>query len=253
MRDQRVWLNGVEFGSAHPKLLLQHITEAPPEVEVKTTARAGAPGQYVTGLVPSRRQITVEFAVREALDFAARAEAVSAAAAWAWGGGWLELSSRPGLRIRVEPTELPGPNRLREWTQTLRMVLTAHSWPLWEEVNPSSASGTGTSLTLQLPVGGTFETRLEAEITPQSGTLTSAEITADGQTMTLSGLSVAAGTALKIFYDERHLLHIEAGSAGLLGKRTGDDLALTPGTRHAVGVTVNTACAVTVRARGCWL
>ena len=83
MRDQHVYLNGISLTDAHPLILLQHISEGAAELDVSTADRAGAPGAFVHGIRLKRRQITVEFAVRERLDFAKRAEAVSAAAAWA--------------------------------------------------------------------------------------------------------------------------------------------------------------------------
>lgn len=253
MRDQRVYLNSVSLTDAHPLILLQHIEERAPEWDVRTGNRAGAPGQFVTSAQPSRREIAVAFAVREALDFARRAEAIAAAAAWMRDGGWLELSSRPNLRIHVTPTQFPGPGRLRDWTQDIQCVLTAYEWPLWSEAYPSAVTlSSVNSGTAYISVPGTWETRLEAVITPKSTTLTSCSIAAGGQTLSLSGLSVTAGTPLKIWWDERHLLRIEAGGTGLLGKRTGDDLALGPG-RYQVSVTCSASSDVKLTARGCYL
>lgn len=253
MRDQHVWLNGASLEAAHPLILLQHIDESAPETEVKTSARAGAPGQFVTARKLTAREISIVFAVRERLDFARRAAAVSAAASWLGSGGWLELSSRPGLRIWAVPTAFPGPGKLRDWTQDIRMTLTAYHWPLWIEKYPNTATLTGkTSETAEISVGGTWDTRLEAEITPNSAALTSATLSVAGQTMTLTGLNVTAGTTLKIWWDERHLLRIEAAGTGLLGKRAGDDLVLPPG-RHEVAVTANTASDFKLMARGCFL
>lgn len=253
MRDQHVWLNGASLEGAHPQILLQHIEEMAPAVDVQTGARAGGPGQFVTSHKLTQRNINIIFAVRERLDFAKRAEAVSAAAKWIGSGGWLEISSRPGLRIWTVPTQFPGPGRLRDWTQDISLTLTAFSWPLWIEKSANSATLENTaSGSAHLSVPGTWETRLEATITPKSAALTSAEISAAGQTMTLTGLDVTAGTALRIWWDERHLLRIQAGTTGLLGCRTGDDLALPPG-RHEVSVTTNTACDVKLMARGCYL
>lgn len=253
MRDQMVYLNGISLNDAHPLILLQQISEAAPEPNVKTGERAGSPGLFVTGNKLTKREITITFAVREALDFTKRAEAVSAAAAWAMNGGWLEISSRPGLRIWTVPTQLPDVGRLRDWTRDISMVLTAFAWPIWSESAPNTVTVEGeTTGSVYLSVPGTWESRLEAEIVPTTAALTSAVIAVDGQTMTLSDLSVAEESKLVIYWDELHLLRIEAAGAGVLGHRTGDDLVLTPG-RHEIEYTFSTACDVTFAARGCWL
>ena len=254
MRDQHVYLNGVSLESAHPLILLQHIDEAAPEINNKTGDRVGSAGQFVTSSQLTVREITISFAVRERLDFAKRAEAVSAAAAWAASGGWLSLSSRPGLRIWVVPEDLPSVGRLRDWTDDITMLLAAYAWPLWSEITPNKAilEDVSTATSAYLSVPGTWETRLEATITPTGATLTGVTIAVDGQTMTLTGLTVAEDVPLRIWWDENHLLRIEAAGTGLLAKRTGDDLVLTPG-RHQVTVTCSTASDVTLMARGCYL
>ena len=253
MREQHAWLNGISLEDVHPRLLLQHIEEGELQMDVRTGDRAGAPGLFVTEAKPKQRDIMITFAIRERLDFETRAAAVSAVSAWARSGGWLELSTRPGLRLWVTPTGFPDVGRPRDWTRDITLTLTAYAWPLWTETSPNTAALTGvTSGSAYVSAPGSWETVLEAEITPTSATLTSAEITVGSQTLTLTGLSVASGTALKIYWDERHLLHIEAGGVGLLGKRTGDDIILTPG-RHEVEVTFSTACDVQLMARGCYL
>ena len=254
MRDQHVYLNGISLEDAHPLILLQHIDESAPEITTKTGERAGAPGQFVTASTPTVREITITFAVRERLDFTKRAEAVSAAAAWAMSGGWLSLSSRPGLRMWVIPEELPSVGRLRDWTDDIMLVLAAYDWPFWTEASANSVTleGVENEDAAYISVPGTWDTRLEAVITSRNGALASAEISVGDQTMTLSGLSVAEDVPLRIWWDEHHLLRIEAAGTGLLGKRSGDDLVLKPG-RHEVTVTVSTTCDVKLMARGCYL
>ena len=252
MRDQRVYLNGIDLQSVHPSILLQHIHDNGLRLDVKSADRAGAPGQFMTGWRPQSREITVEFAIRERLDFTVRAQAITAVTAWAAGGGWLELSDRPGLRMYVALTEAPSLGKLREWTADLSMTFTAYEWPFWSESAPVVASDTLTTGSLTVNVTGTWDTRLEAEITPASTALTSVVITVGGETMTLSSLSVAAESTLKIWWDERHLLRITNGSTGLLSHRTGSDLPLAPGS-HTVTLTFNTDCDVRLWARGCYL
>lgn len=253
MRDQKVYLNGTDLESVHPAIMLQHIQDGGVTLNTKATDMAGTPGQWLSANKPQKREIVIEFAIRERLDFTVRADAINAVTAWAMAGGWLELSNRPGLRLWVQATELPSLGKLREWTNSIKMSFTAYAWPFWVEKQPLRASDLAvTTGTLTVSAVGTWETRLEAEIIPDSATLTSAALTAGDETMTLTGLSVAAGKTLAIYWDANHLLHIEADGTGVLGKRTGDDLLIRPG-RTTVSMTFNTACGVTMWARGCYL
>ena len=252
-REQWVKLNGVDPTSVHDAILLQHIAEHAPEIDVKTAERAGSPGAFVTSWRPTKREVDIVFAVRERTDFAVRAAAVAAVCAWAQGGGWLTLSSRPGLRMAVVPSELPAIGKLRDWTQDITMTLTAYAWPMWEEAEPIEISLSGASeYTGTITVGGTCETRLEATLRCTTTLLRSAEITVGGQTMTLSGMTVPMNGLLRIEWDERHLLRIRYGTTGYLANRSGDDLILTPGT-YEYSVTTNATSTVKLWARGCWL
>lgn len=253
MRDQTVYLDGIRLTDVHPAIILQHVEERAPEINIRTADRAGAPGLFVMAAKPTVKEIDIVFAVRERLDFAVRAAAVSAAAAWAAAGGWLTMESRPGLRIRVIPAELPNVGRLRDWTQDIGILLRAYDWPYWSEEYPVRTTLLGvTNSTASVSVTGNTDTCLEAEIMPRGGTLTALTLGAQGQTMTLTGLSVAQGTTLRIWRDTRHLLRIDAGGAGLMSHRTGDDLTLSPG-QHEVTITANTACDAVLSARGCYL
>lgn len=253
MRDQKVFLNGVDLQSAHPAVLLQHIHDNGAALDVRTADRAGAAGQFLTGWRVQNREITIDFAIRERLDFTVRADAVNAVTAWAARGGWLELSDRPGLRMWVALKSAPSLGKLRDWTADLSLTFEAHAWPFWTEAIPAVTAVDGaTNRLLTVTVPGTWETRLEAEITPVSAALTSVSIDPGEDAMTISNLNLAAGKTLRIWWDERHLLHIVGNNIALLSHRTGGDLTVWPGVVQP-RVIFNTACDVRIWARGCFL
>lgn len=252
-RVQTVSLNGVSLTSLSPLILLQHIDERAPEWDVKTADRVGAPGAFVTQMRPTKREVQITFAVRERLNFENRAGVVSAVMAWMQSGGYLTLSSRPGYRLAVVPTEMPNVGKLRDWTQDITFTLTAFAWPYWEQVTPTEISLSGNnSYTGEITVGGNAETAIEADIKGTSGMLTTVTLTVGGQTMSLADLTVAKNSTMKIWRDERHLLRITNGANTLLSKRTGDDLNFAPGT-YEYSIATNATSTVKLWARGCVL
>lgn len=254
-RIQRAWLNDVEFTDAHPALILQHISEGEPKVKHTAVNRPGG-GLIEYSRVLERREITLEFAIREGLDFAKRQEAYQAAQAWAWGGGWLKLSSHPGQRIYVSLTKAPALGRLREWTNDLSMTFTAVWYPFWQNIEPQTASVVGQSSgTVQLHVLGTAPSCLCAYIYPITDSLTSAIIsTAESEMcISLESAPLSAGSQLAIEYDNNHLLNIHCGIFPLLRYRSGsDDLIMMPG-YQSIAFSFNTACNVLFENRGVWL
>lgn len=252
---QQIWLNGRGLAEAHPKILVQHIEEAAPQMSQKTQARAAGNGLFMTANDIERREITAWFAIREALDYRVRAEAMDAANRWASEPGWLEAVERPGQHIYVQATAFAALGKLREWTEDYPIRFTAY-WPYWIDITPARASAEGTSGEITLGVPGTAETAVELTVTPTAGTLSTATITVDdGDSITLADLAIPADTALRIWMDERHLLRITSEGAGLLSKRTAtssDLLRAMPG-GHTIAYSADTACAWTFEARGAYL
>lgn len=254
-RVQRAWLNGMEFATVHPSLILQHINEQAPKILYKTVERPGG-GLMELARVTSQRDIILEFAIREGLDYAARMHALQAVNAWAMAGGSLELSDHPGQFIRVSLTAAPAMGQLRDWTHDLSMTFTAAWYPYWQDKSVATASAQGMATgSIDLFVLGTAPSCLEAEITPVSSPLQLMTLTSLQSSMglDLTGAPVPAGETIKIDYDTRHLIRIMHGNDRLLRYRTGDDdVILMPG-KQTILVSCNTACNITFKSRGVWL
>lgn len=254
MRTNAAYLNGQSLADAHPAILVQRITENAVKGAVRAFARPGGYGSHLSAQTYESREIVVEFAIRERLDYTIRAAALDAAAAWAADGGWLTTGQRPDQRILVACTSLPTLGAPRDWTRNIPITLTAYAWPWWEDALPLRAEGVnGTGGTITLHVPGTRPTRLEAEITP-GGSLSSASLTVDGgAAISLSGLAISNSETLRLSYEnERRVLTIGTASAGKLSCRSAasaDDLWLTPGT-HEVAWTASAASDVVLIVRG---
>ena len=254
-RVQRAWLNGLEFASVHPALMLQHINEQGPKISYKTAERPGG-GLMELARVISQRDIILEFAIREGLDFAARQHALQAATAWAMAGGVLELSDHPGQFIRVSLTQAPAMGQLRDWTHDLSMTFTAAWYPYWQDKQLSTVSISGMDTgSAELFVLGTAQTCLEAEISPVASPLHYLTLTSLQSSMglDLSSAPVQVGSTIRIDYDERHLLRIMCGTDHLLRYRFGaDDVILMPG-QQTIMYSCSVPCYITLKSRGVWL
>ena len=79
-------------------------------------------------------------------------------------------------------------------------------------------------------------------------------LTAGGKTMTLSGLSVASGSVIRISYDDEMIQSIKVGNVSLLPNRTGaDDLTVDCGETTAFSFTSSGAASVKFSVRGLWV
>ena len=243
-------LNGADFSGIDEKLYIEDIQEVT-TLSVETDKRPGHGRTLLNAPAHDTIQITIRFKLKER-DLTARSGIISAVQAWACAG-WITISTRPMQRLFVYPTVFPKVSAWK-WSEQLEITFTAYGEAYWQDVAPVTASGTGTGGTASLTPLGTDTCYLEAEITP-SAALTSAVLTVNGRTITLSGISVASGKTLTIHYDTDHRLCIDADGVSLLAYRTGDsadDLLLTPCQTNEITFTFSASCAYVFQARGIW-
>lgn len=181
--------------------------------------------------------------------------------AMAWArGGWLTLSTRPGMRlyvIRSREPDLEAASRKGRITLTLTGYWEAY----WQAVSPVTEEG---SLTALKP-GGEYAYGINTEITPggdvdgwlevlitntASAAMTKLCVSSNthGDSITLEQLSIAQGEQVRIFYDHRHFFYIATDGPGwqtsLLPNRTtgsSDDLRLTHGAANAIQIEADRA------------
>ncbi len=251
-RHVDAWMDGVAL-STLGAILIQHVYEDAPALEITEGER---PGRYGLRLLTLKRQtlkVTIEAALRERFDLALRARLLEDLAAWAQGSV-LELSNHPERRLLVKCTGEPTLGEVRDYTANIRMEFTAHAVPYWEDKTSSGIALSGSSGTGTLLIPGTVHTPVGMTVKPTGGALTSFAVTVAGQQITLAGLNVARNNLLFFERDARDDLAIRSGTGSLLSKRSAasaDDLLAAPG-KTTVSFTANTACTVTFSVRGRW-
>ena len=255
-RRINVWLNGVSLTDAVPSAIVRNVYEDDPENDLTTGERPGYPGQRVISRKRTRLTVKIELVLRIVQDLQARTRALNEVNAWAQDG-ILELSNHPDQRLQCIVTQRPALNTDRNYTQTFAIELSAIAIPFWESMMPDTASATGTTGSVTLIPSGTAErVPLSFTVTPSSSSLSSFSATVNGKTISLSGLTVASGKALKLYYDADGLQWITNDGASVIGSRSAssaDDLWLYPNQSNTITFTASTSSAVIFEARGRWL
>lgn len=251
-RHVDAWMDGVALSSLGP-ILISNVYEDAPEFDIMTGERPGRDGQRLLRIERLSLSVAIECVIRERFDLAARSRIVEEMARWS-RGSVLELSNHPERRLNVYCISAPSLGTVRDYTSVVRMEFEADTVPFWEDVTPNVLTISGSSASGILAVPGTALAPVCLTVTPTGGTLTAFSVTAGGQTVSLSGLSVATSGSLVFERSARDDLAIRSGSASLLSKRSvlsADDLLAGPG-RIAVSYTANTACDVRLSVRGRW-
>lgn len=243
-------LNGGSFNELSPNLYVQDFEE---KIKTRTdTANRPHAGTYL--IYQDGRdtlEVTVKFMIKER-DLAKRQAIIAKVNGWA-KYGWLTLNTRPEQKLYVYCTKKADSKTLK-WSDDMTLTLTAYDLPYWQDRIPLFASFTGTSGHIDINPLGTRPCLLEAEIKNESGSsVGNVSISCGGKTMAFSGLGLANGKTLKIYYDERRLLHATVDGAGKLSCRTAsshDDIYLTDNQSNRVSLSASGKCTFRIIARG---
>lgn len=246
---------------------LAHATEAAPvrimdviELQpARTTTmqeRLGAPGSALLRDHLNSRQVRVQFAILTD-NYQKRTAALSDITAWAMSGRLLQLADRPDQQLRVLCMDPPLTMSKRKWTDLCEVTFTAYDVPFWEDAFPVCvySSGVTDAELVIFPTGNVRQVPLCFSVTPTSSPLTKLSITVNGAEMAFSGLAVPSGKTLGIAYEEGVLTAKWTNDEGLavpcLRWRSGAEyLPINTRQNNSVHITADTACDVTLSARG---
>ena len=250
-----VLLDGVPLSSMHDQLMILDIQHTPAQRQGNMSRKAKGNGVYISGLYQQQTTVSISFELH-VYSIHERQRICDNIATMAMNCKILQTNDRPGKRLRVTCDQPPAIESAQQWTAPITMTFSAYAIPFWEESVPASVALTGTNKTGTLFVpGNAGETFVDVEVSAPSG-ISSLTISAGSTTITLTGLSVAAGGVIKVMHDENGILSIKNGNTSLLGHRTAassDDLLVISGKRNNVSVSANNAVSCKFNARGLWL
>lgn len=248
-----VILNDIALSSINPNIYVLDVNYAAPKIDVSTYNVAKRNGSRIHRMSTNSIGVTVSFEIHS-YSIAERQHICGLVSRWAKNGGVLEINDRPGQRLRCICEVRPVIESARNWTDPVKMTFMAYQLPYWEEKEYavlSLAAGTSGSGTLYVP-GSEDGAMVEADITANAS-LSSVALTANGKTLTISGLSVGSGSTIKIAYDDQLIQSIKVGSTSILDKRTGaDDLIAKCGEMNSFSFTSSASVTVKYKVRGLW-
>lgn len=249
------WMNGEALGSVSPYLYITGIECRPAALTVRTVEPGARDGEMEGVSRWKGATVTISFILQKSSG-PERENILQAV--YAWGKrGILEISDRPGKQLHVICTAPPYVPDNLSWGNIMSLKLQTMENPFWEEKVPArftTSAGTSGSGDLYVP-GNIGKARVEATVTPGSGTMANCTLTVGGYTFTLTGVNATASNPLKVTYDDRGILSIKVGDTSVLDKRSAgsaDDLLAECGSTVHVSFTASASATVTFAARGLW-
>lgn len=243
-------INGDSFNELSPTLFIQDFEEKI-KTRTDTTNRPHAGTYLIYQDGRDTLEVTVKFMIKER-DLAKRQAIIARVNGWA-KYGWLTLNTRPEQKLYVYCTKKADSKTLK-WSDDMTLTLTAYDLPYWQDRIPVIASVTGTSGTVNIRPLGTRPCLLEAEITNNFGSaVANVSLSCNGKTIALNGVGLPNGKTLKLYYDERRLLHATIDGAGKLSCRTetsADDIFLADNATNKVTVSASGKCTFRIIGRG---
>lgn len=253
--SRRIALDGVQLDEIHSSIVIRGIDTGVPKESIAAVNRMGGSGQRITTQHWETMDVAVRFAINvPKRQMALRREVWESVMAWALKGGWLTVGYMPDRRLYVDKAILPGSGDLWNWTEEFTITFRAYNVPFWQDANPNAVAVRGvSSWSGTLGVPGHFRTVADVTFRNTSGSaMTAFLVTAGGNTLALSGISLTSGAELLIHHGTDGLLRITAGGVSVYNKLTessSDDLYLDPGTA-AISVTAGRSGNVTVSCFG---
>lgn len=244
-------LNGVAL-SSFSDVVITDIQYQTPNLRNEVYAVAKRQGSRIRRRYIEKATVVISFMIR-AYNIDHRKQICGEISKWAKNGGILETNDMMGKRLRCVCDQFPSITSALRWTDTLKIAFSAYSFPFWEEKYPVSLTlANGASGSLFVP-GNVDEALIEATVTANAS-ISSFALTANGKTLTLSGLSMTSGQTAVISYDDDMIQSIKIGTTSILNKRTGaDDLIAKCGESNALSVTASGSVSAVFSVRGVWL
>ena len=253
---RRCSLAGVQLDELDPRIVIRSIEPGTPRENVQAVNRMGYAGQRMTGQHWESLEAKVTYAIDiPKRNLAERREVIQMVNAWAMTKGYLRMTGMTDKRLYVDKVTLPDTGDLWDWTAEYTISFFAYNVPFWQDNTAASMStGTSAGTSKTIEVGGNVKTVLNATFQNKSGkTITRFSISAGGNTISLTGLTLSGNGKIEISHGNDGLLRITADGANVYSKYTGsDDLYVNPGSQ-AVSFTADRAGVLTVSCYGRWI
>ena len=252
--SRRAALNGIQLDELYGRIAIRGIELNAPEESVESVSLLGGAGKRILRTHMETMNVVVRWAMDVPNhDMITRRRIYEDVCKWARQKGWLTVNFMPDLRLYVDTVKFSAAE-LFKWTDDYEITFTAYSVPFWQDVLPKTVTKTSvSSSSFNMPIPGQYPTVAEIEFINTSGSSVSTfSITAGGNTIALTGLSLANNKTLKIYHENNGILRITSNGTSVYDKRTAasaDDLYVSPGSA-AISMTAGGAGTLKVSVRG---
>lgn len=254
--SRRVALGGVQLDELHDAIVIRGVDTGVTHNTTGAVSRMGGFGQRMTGEHWDSLDVIVRFAIDITKRQMEERKAVfDAVIAWARRKGWLTFNYMTNRRIWVDSVVYPSAGDAWDWTNEYTITFRAYNVPFWTEETPNQAvidlsSGGRT----WIDVNGNVDSVLDVTFQNRSGMeIPNFTVTANGNTISLTGIALGGSETLTISHGTDGLLRIFAGSRSVYANYTGaDDLFVQPG-RLPVDFSATRAGKLTVHSYGRWM
>lgn len=230
--SRRIALGNAQMDAVDASVVIRSFDPGSPQKNTQVTPLGGHYGSRITGKHWNMIEATVTYAINISKDVVARRAVYDAVCEWARSGGWLTSNILPGKRLYAQDVEIESMGDPRDWNKEFRIVFRGYGVPFWQD-------STGTTMVtenissgdLTVTVGGMVETPLDVSFKNTSGSsCANISFSINGNTLTFTGINLAAGSTLAITHGTDGLLKAMVGSTSKYGIMTGgDDLWANPG------------------------
>lgn len=255
--SKRVALDGVYLDELHDSIVIRGFDPGVPSETIQAANTMGGSGQRITGQHWETLEASVTFAIDiSKREMALRREVYDAVITWASRKGWLTVDWLTGRRMYVDKVIFPSSGDMWAWTDEYTIGFRAYNMPFWQDAEPTSVSAAlpTASGQMSIQIGGNVENVVDIAYANRSGAyINTFRVTANGNTMALSGIGLGAQETLTISHGTDGLLRIMAGNRSVYDKYTGaDDLRVLPGVADIV-FSADRAGLLTVTNYGRWI
>lgn len=252
------YMDGVALSSIDNSIVITDISHKAASVSLKTNKTANRNGAKITSKYFDAASVAVTFMIREQ-NTIKRQEICQKIALWATKEGYLSTYDRRWQILKCVCEGIPAIDSAKNCYDELSIEFKGYNPPFWQEENATKVTLGGTngatsgSTTAYIP-GNVKETLLNVKVTAKVS-ISSFSVTANGKTLSFSGLSLSNGDVVNIDYDDMLNLRIKKGSTSLMDKRTAasaDELLVDCGKANSFSFTSSGNAVVEFTARGWW-
>lgn len=213
----RVSLENAQMDAIDNRLLILDVRYNKPKVDKQRVSAANLDGYEESGEYMSERAVTVTFELH-IYDTEERNRVCQAVNNWAAAGGKMRINDRKGQYLSVKCDTFAEIESVKDWTAPLSIAFITVENPYWISEEPKTVTLSGRSSTGTLKMDGNVKDALVVVQAIPDAAVTSFKAVVGDTTISLTGISAAAGQKIVIDYLKNRYLRIRVNGNSVMNK-----------------------------------